>query len=969
MSLKEYAKKRDFSATPEPKGKVKKGKPRKLMFVIQKHKATRLHYDFRLEIEGTLKSWAVPKGPSYNPGEKRLAVQVEDHPIDYGDFEGIIPEGNYGAGTVIVWDKGTYDLTDDYFDDPLEAWRQGKLHILLHGKKLKGTWILVRTKGSTSKDWLLFKKNDDDADPGSDITEEQPESVKSGKTIEDLEKKKGARQWNTPIETQLENLDVKEGDRKPMPRHIAPMLATLVDEPFDSPQWMYELKYDGVRAMAYKTHNSVRMLSRNDLEMRDRFPEIADALAQLPVNEAILDGEIVAMDEGGRTSFQLLQPRMHLRHRADIEKRMEEIPVYFFVFDLLYCNGYLLTKTPLWKRKEILRTVLANIAPSSAAAGRLLFSDHVEEDGRAFHRAAGERGLEGILAKEKDSFYESRRSRQWLKIRCALQQEFVVVGYTEPHGSRKYFGSLLLGLYDGRPAETEAHSKHSKGQGGTSKSAETTSRDNGTGLLFVGSSGGGFDTATLKTIHSSLKNLETTQPPVLNPPRLKGAHWVKPQLVAQVRFTEWTQEGIIRHPVFLGLREDKDPKSCRREVEVDAGDASRIAERDTAAATEPGSKSSRRGRRSDSKPAGRSAAKTARRTAGDSSAGSEENSSDDNSPASTKKQKRAARKPEKIKTKKSSPDAAPSKSDPAPFKTKHSIAFSNLDKVLWPEDGYTKHDLISFYDKIAPFILPHLKDRPLNLERFPDGIHGESFYQKNTPDYFPDWIPRERIHSPDSPNKYVNYTICNDRDALLYLANLACIPHNPWSSRVRTLDKPDFILFDLDPEQAPFSQVREVALKLHELLEEIGLDAYPKVSGATGMHILAPLKPQYSYDDARQFAQVVGMLLLHRYPDLVTLERVVKKRKGKVYVDFLQNRKGQTVVGPYVLRPRPGAPVATPVTWKEVAAKDLDPSNFNMKNIFARLDKIGDVFEPVLKNKQLLAKPLANLEKFAEEVG
>jgi len=717
------------------------------------------------------------------------------------------------------------------------------------------------------------------------------------------------------------------------------MLATLVEDPFDSPEWMFEIKHDGVRALAYKNAGSMRLISRNDLEMRDRFPEIREALEDLPMNEAIFDGEIVALDEKGVSSFQRLQPRMHLSRSSDVEASMEKVPVHFAIFDLLYCNGYLLTAVPLWKRKEILRVVLAQAR--AASASRLIYSDHVEQSGTAFFDAAADRGLEGIMAKERNSSYESRRSRKWLKIRCSKQQEFVVVGYTEPKASRQYFGSLLLGIYDERKK-----------------------------LMFAGSSGGGFTGSALKQIYTKLKKLEVDTPPVINPPRLKGTHWVKPELVAQVRFTEWTHDGMIRHPVFLGLREDKDPKSCVREkeqhsqrmVRVAGENVPRAARQSSSVKSSTAARSSRRkepaAKRGLSKernsPAGNTGKSEARTEAGSLANGAG---------------KPAARAGSHSRQNAAKSGKVRSRSDEeAPFRTEHEIEFSNLDKVLWPEDGYTKRDLIAFYDQIAPIILPHLRDRPLNLERFPNGIHGESFYQKNTPEYFPAWIERAKIYSPDT-RRDIYYTVCNHRDALLYLANLACIPHNPWSSRVQSLDNPDFVLFDLDPEKAPFSMVQETALKLHEYLEMIGLRSYPKTSGATGIHIFVPLQPDYTYEHARQFAELMGNIMLQRYPRLVTLERAVKNRAGRIYIDFLQNVRGKTVVGPYVLRPRPGAPVSTPMTWDEIGRKNLDPGDYNMRTIFKRLDRLGDIYEPVLTDKQSLADAFGSLEKLVERAG
>lgn len=837
MGLDEYKRKRKFNRTPEPAGEIKKTPGRS--FVIQKHRATRLHYDFRLEMEGVLRSWAIPKGPSFNPAEKRLAMETEDHPMDYGGFEGIIPAGNYGAGKVIIWDNGTYKMVDP--DTPEKGWKKGKLHFVLNGKKLKGEWVLVR--GSREpKQWIFFKVRGQYSSADIDITEERPESVVSGKLVDEIGEHSPSKQWITPIERELEKYGMKKPGRAPIPKMTQPMLATLSEKPFRNDDWLFELKLDGIRAIAVKNGTKLEMWTRNARSLANRFPTLARAFEDLPVDTAVLDGEIVALDEKGHSHFHLIQPRIHLSRAKDIAMADEQIPVYFYAFDLLYLNGYNLMKFPLIERKAVLRRLIPD------NGGWIRFADHIEGDGAAFFEAVSRRGLEGMVAKLKKSEYQQARSRYWLKIKTQQTDHFVVGGFTAPEGTRKYFGALLLGLYSNSD------------------------------LIHVGRTGGGFDDRMLAQTYDELMPLLTKKCPFKEVPvELRKSIWVQPQLVCEVRFNEWTSDRKLRAPIFQGFRDDLDPKQCRLE---------------------------------------------------------------DSIPADT------------------SPNSRPPTTPASPTTR---IEFTNLDKVFWPEDGYTKGDLIQYYDKISPLLVPHLLDRPLVFERFPDGIHGQSFYQKDAPDYTPDWIRTEEVWSEDV-QRSIRYFIGADREQLLYIANTGNIQQNPWMSRLQHLDYPDYLVFDLDPVEAPFSTVQSVAIVLKKILEELGLRSYPKTSGATGIHVHLPvLEKRFTYEEVRLFAEAVASIVVERAPELATIERVVRRRKAHhVYVDFLQNIRGKTVASVYSPRPRQGAPVSTPLRWEEFK-KPIDPKAFTIKTIFKRLDKFGDLFEPALTDRQDISGFLESL--------
>jgi bifunctional non-homologous end joining protein LigD len=834
VSLADYRRKRQFNQTPEPAGR-EHGTGRELRFVVQKHHATRLHYDFRLELDGVLKSWAVPKGPSLNPADKRLAVQVEDHPLEYRTFEGTIPAGNYGAGEVIVWDEGTYQhagsergkAVEDALRRELEA---GRLRFVLDGHKLKGEFSLVRIRGKGARDeknWLLIKKDDDWAET-RDITEDI-RSVRSDRTLGDDRGSTGSA-----------NAKAKRGNpgaarrasaaHSAMPRDVKPMLSTLVAEPFDRPGWLFEIKWDGYRAIAEVEGQRVRLYSRNLTTFNEHYPPIVDSLKRLG-HDAVLDGEIVALDEAGRSQFETLQ-----NYRRTGKGRL-----VYYVFDLLYLDGRDLRKEPLHARRDQLASILGDLP-------NVKMSESIETRGIDFFRSAIEHGLEGIIAKDPESPYrEGRRSGEWLKIKTHNRQEAVIGGFTAPRGSRKDLGALVLGVYDGPD------------------------------LVYIGHTGGGFDEAELARLRGILDPLIQEKCPFRERPKVNSpVKWVTPKLVCEVRFQEWTSDGRMRQPVYLGLREDKPARSVHREL---AKPVQREGKSSMTARARPR----------------RSAART-----------------------------RKAQEPDR----------------PEPNLT-------NLDKVYWPDEGYTKGDLIAYYRDMAPVILSYLRDRPMALNRHPNGIKGKNFFQKDVSRQPPpEWVRTVEIPS-ESRGRMATYIVCQDAATLLYVANLGCVEINPWHSRVESLDNPDYLVLDLDPVDVPFEQVIEVAVVVRKTLEKAEVESVIKTSGKRGMHVCIPLAARYSYDEARQFAELLARLVHEQLPDTTSLVRDPRKRQGKVYLDFLQNGPGQTVVAPYSVRPYPGATVSTPLDWKEVR-KALDPGKFTIRTMARRLDRVGDLWQPVL---------------------
>lgn len=838
MALEEYARKRSFKQTPEPEPETAGGGTGN-RFCIQRHDATRLHYDFRLEIGGVLKSWAIPKGPSLNPADKRMAVQVEDHPLEYGSFEGNIPRGNYGAGSVMLWDRGAYEVLGD-----MPAGNQlarGDLKIRLHGEKVKGAFALVQMKGrGKGNEWLLIKKKDEFADPDWDI-EAHAHSVLTGRSQEEI-----ARELPAP--------DDSPPTRSSLPDHIDVMKACAAARPPAGEDWLFEIKWDGVRAICFIENGRVRLVSRNGAVMDRQYPELSVLPHQVEAESAILDGEIVALDAAGRPSFARLQSRITAADPNAIAHMARSHPVALYVFDLLYLDGKDLRSQPLIERKRLLRSVLK-------PTGTIRLSEHFTGNAGDLLEAVRENGLEGVVAKRARSRYESKRSPDWLKIKITNRQEFVICGYTS--GEREHFSSLVLGVYRGRR------------------------------LAFAGSVGTGFDNQLLKHIAGLLKPLVVSECPFAADPRIgRSVTWVRPELVCEVRFANWTEDGRLRAPVFLGLRPDADPRQTIDEAEQSDGPR---------------------------------------------------------------------------------PGTAPEPGEPLlPEDRKQFIAtvegrqlrFTNLGKVWFPQEGYTKRDLINYYDSVAEFINPYLMDRPLSLKRYPDGIGGEYFFQKNTPGGYPSWLRVEAIRSGHS-RAAVRYIVGGDRATLLYLVNLGCIDHNPWMSRVGSLENPDFVLVDLDPQEAEFRLVVEAAQLVRRKLDQIGLEGYPKTTGGDGLHIYIPVEPIYTYDQTRAFAEVLARILAAERPDLFTTPRPVARReKGKVYFDYLQNSESKTVAAPYVVRAYPGAPVATPLEWRELTARLL-PGDFTIRNAPGRFWRRGDLFRGVIERPQRLEPAIEKLEKLA----
>jgi bifunctional non-homologous end joining protein LigD len=776
MSLARYREKREFTKTPEPAPDMSSSTGGRL-FCIQRHAARRLHYDLRLEIDGAMASWAVPQGPSLDPAVKRLAVKVEDHPISYARFEGTIPEGNYGAGTVLVWDLGTWSpLTDVPVSKQLE---RGDFKFSLQGRKLVGQFGLIRMKSrSKQEEWLLIKKRD-----GNESTE-----------------------WR------IEDYPQSVLAREPFPEIVRPMLAQGVKDAPTGAGWMFEIKWDGVRAVAHVANGGVVLRSRKGEDITKQYPELGEIPKHLQAESAVLDGEIIVPDEEGRPRFELIQPRIMARGEKAIARMAEQSPARFVAFDLLYRDGRDLREQALRARKKELSDI---VKPYEL----LQVSQDFGGSGKDLLQAAQAQGLEGIVAKRAESRYVSSRSDDWQKIKAVNEDDFLICGYTK--GERDTFASLILGQRD------------EKGQ-----------------LTYAGNAGTGFDQAALNALHRAMQPLRQEKSPFPRAPKIPlPVVWLKPQLVCAVRYLERTSAGRLRAPVFVGLREEEAPEQ----------------------------------------------------------------------------------------------------------------SFTHPEKILFPADGVTKRDLLDYYDAVSVWLLPHLRDRPLSMLRFPDGINKKGFFQKNLTGNLPEWLRRENI--PTSGDEKTMMPIGGAKADLLYLANLGCIDQNPWMSRWPHLDNPDFVLIDLDPNDAPFEKIVEAALLVRNLLADIGLAGFPKTTGGDGMHVYIPVEPRYNFEQTRTFAELIARLLAQSHPETFTVPRAVAARKkGLVYFDWVQNGMGKTISAPYVVRPKPGAPVATPLTWDEVKS-GLDPGQFHIRNAVARFEKVGDLFAGVLESKQGLEKALGKLQK------
>lgn len=885
MSLSKYKEKRHFSKTPEPKGGKASGKA--LQFVVQKHDASRLHYDFRLEMDGVLKSWAVPKGPSLNPADKRLAMQVEDHPWDYKDFEGIIPEGNYGAGTVIVWDTGTYEplaQTDGakaaQEKELLKELKAGSLKFKLNGKKLKGEFALVRTRGRGDNSWLLIKHRDRYASESP--VAEKDKSVMSRKTLEQVAANPGSLQWisnkaqkprvsaakkASPPSRAPAKKKAIAGRKAPMPKNISPMLATLVDKPFDEDGWSYEVKWDGYRAIAYLKRGEVEVRSRNNKSFNEKFYPVINALKEWKVN-AVVDGEIVVLNEKGLSNFSELQ---EWRSEADGQ-------LFYYLFDIVWLNGQDLTGLPLTERREWLQSIV----PTSEI---LRISENYEASGTEFFEAAKKMELEGIIAKKKDSVYTAGvRTREWLKIKTASRQEVVIGGYTLNEGSNKPFSSLLVGVFE---------------------------KDK---LQYTGKIGTGFSQPQQKELLQRFKPLiRKTSPfavtPDINkpsrfrpdPPKAK-AIWLKPELLCEVSFREMTNDGVMRHPSFEGMREDKDAKEVVKEVATPVEKA--VNKKASPVRLTP---TTSRGRRTLLNPKDQSQAREI---------------------------------------------------------NGHELTFSNLNKIFWPKEKYTKRDLLNYYYQVAPNILPYLKDRPQSLNRFPNGIAGKSFYQKDVTATAPDWVKQFPYHTSKGEDK--NFLVVEDEASLLWMASMGAIEMNPWNSTIMTPDHPDWCIIDLDPtEKNSFDQVIRTAQMTKQILDDLGVPGYCKTSGSTGIHIYLPMAAKYTYDECQLFGKLIATRVHEELPEFTSIERMTNKRKGKIYVDYLQNRPKATLAAPYSVRPKPGATVSMPLHWDEVK-KGLKMAHFTIANAVERIKIEGDLFKPVLGkgiNLEKILKKLNHVEQ------
>lgn len=814
--LEAYKKKRDFNKTREPKGKGKKGagKAHQLRFVVQRHHASRLHYDFRLELDGVLKSWAVPKGPSLYPKDKRLAMQVEDHPIDYASFEGIIPKGNYGAGVVTIFDSGYYEFTEaQSAKEFLRDLGEGSLKFKLHGHILRGEFALVRMKGAADNAWLLIKHKDRYAwdEPYNSEDSVEPQIKQAGKDFK--KDKKG----NT--------------SKKPKGNIPKPMLAKLVDHLPEGEEWVYEKKYDGFRILAIRQQDAVELYSRNGKTMNHLFPSLVRELSQLD-KQICIDGELVIEDKQRKPYFQLI---------ASGEPLPSSLNLRYYVFDILRLEGENVTEYELDERRELLALLVDRIKKREV----IQLAETLEGTGLQVRKEAERKRWEGVMAKEVNSRYlEGKRSSAWIKFKLRQSQEAIICGYTTPQGSRTFFGALVLGIYkDGK-------------------------------LIYIGNCGTGFNAERLEDIYTKMQKLENRKKPFAANTKVakeKEVTWLRPVLLCEVYYAEWTADERLRHPVFKGLRTDKEAK------EVEKEDAMK----------------------------------------------SEKN--DDLITIGRKK-----------------------------------VQLTNLNKVYWPKEKYVKGQMLAYYEQMAEHILPFLKNKPISLHRFPNGIAEDGFFQKDVDtDNIPNWVKTAPIHS-ESTGKETDYIICNNKATLLYIANLGSIEINPWLSTYQKPEYPDFAVLDLDPNGADFQEVIRVAKTAHKIFEELEVPAFLKTSGSTGLHIYIYVNKKYTYEVVRDFIQLVAQMVQERHPDTTSTVRDPKKRKGLIYLDFLQNRRGQTIAAPYSLRPKEGATVSTPLQWNELTSK-LRISNYTIKSVLKRVAEMKDPWESLWERGVNIKKALSKL--------
>ena len=833
MPLQDYRRKRDFQRTPEPSGNGDAASPGGGRYVIHKHAASHLHYDLRLETGGVLRCWAVPKGPSLDPSERRLAVQTEDHPLEYLDFEGVIPAGEYGGGAMIMWDRGAWEPEGD-FD---ATYRAGQLKLRLNGEKLQGRWALVKMKprpGEADRNWLLIKERSENVRPLSkgDILQELPHSVVSGRTVEELAgiaALEQGRHWNsrknspTPGEVPFDPAGIPKSVRAAMPQEISPQLATQSMKLPDGPHWLHEIKFDGYRLLCFIEDGRVRLLTRRNNDWTERFPHLVEAAGRLNVPSAILDGEVVGLLPNGASSFTMLQSAL---------KQGRPRQLIYFVFDLLYVDGYDLRRSALSDRKQALAALLGQTAP-----GPLQYVDHIAGPGAAFFGECRRLGLEGVVSKRSDRPHRAGRSHEWLKTKCVLRDEFVVGGFTDPDGSRIGLGALLVGHFDedGR-------------------------------LLYAGRVGSGFDESQLADLGRRLKSIELRKTPFADMTRdwvKRGTHWVRPQLVVQVQYAGWSNDGMLRHPVFQGEREDVAAASIVR----------------------------------------------ARVTDGDSSS--------DDAPA--------VEAPLPASGKRLSPRQLASLSD---------VQLTHPERVMYEAPRVTKLDLARYYAAVAEWILPHIVRRPLSLVRSPEGEGRESFFQKRPMPGLPEAIRRFTTKEDGEP---VEHLMIEDLAGLLSLVQFGVLEIHPWGSRVDRIERPDRLVFDLDPgPEVTWTRTIGVALRLQELLDSAGLVSFVKTTGGKGLHVVLPIERKHDWEQAKRFSQAVAKRLASESPRELTLSPSKQARQGKVYIDYHRNARGATAVAAYSTRNRPGATVSVPLTWEELSHQ-AGPAEYSVTNVVRRL--------------------------------
>ena len=825
-SLTEYRRKRDFARTAEPSGKIVRRKGQS--FVIQKHAATRLHYDFRLELDGVLKSWAVTRGPSLNPSEKRLAVEVEDHPLEYGGFEGTIPKGEYGGGTVMLWDRGDWEpLTD-----PHEGLKRGNLHFNVHGERLKGGWALIRMprRGSEKRNnWLLIKERDEFADDSDPLLETYTTSVESDRSMEEI------AQGDSPVwhsnrsgrggaESSARSRSQKARSLT-LPTFRPPQLATSVDHPPTGDDWVHELKYDGYRCVVAANGSSVRCYTRSGQNWTDKFRPIADALAAMDLAGALIDGEVVAFADG-RTSFSALQKALSEDSGA----------IDFFAFDLIEENGENITKRPLVERKNRLQALLDDLPKG----GRIHFSPHVAGGGQAVLDQICRAGHEGIISKKASAPYRAARSKTWLKIKCGNQQEFVIGGWA-PSKKRAGFQSLLVGTRkDGK-------------------------------LIYAGRVGTGFNDRTLEDLAARFAKIPRKDSPFEAVPKemARGVKWIEPKLVAEIGFSEFTSDGILRHPKYLGLREDKKGSEVKLETPMPVEKVTR-------------------GDGSDTESSG--------------------------------------------------------------------VRVTSPDKLVYPAQGLSKLDVIRYCESVAKLMLPHVGNRPLSLVRCPQGMAAKCFYQKHDTGGFPDVMKHVMI--AESEGNEEQYFYVTDVAGLVAGVQMGTLEFHIWGSRVDAVEKPDRIVFDLDPDVGlGFDDVRAAAFDIRDRLAKIGLKTFPMLSGGKGFHVIAPLTRRAEWPEVKAFCKGFADKVAGDSSDRYVSVMSKARRKGRIFIDYLRNERGSTAISPYSTRARNGAAVAAPITWAEV--KTVAAANvFTVQNMAARVKKVGDPWKGYFKVKQSITRAM-----------